>query len=94
MEKEIKEDKMLEFRYVIKDETGLHARPAGMLAKEAKKYTCVCTLTKEGTTVKASQLMKLMSLAVKQGDTVTVAAEGEDEDTAIAALKAFFEANL
>ena len=38
--------------------------------------------------------MKLMSLAVKQGDTVTVAAEGEDEDTAIAALKAFFEANL
>lgn len=33
MEKEIKEDKMLEFRYVIKDETGLHARPAGMLAK-------------------------------------------------------------
>ena len=38
--------------------------------------------------------MKLMSLAVKQGDTVTVTAEGADEDEAIAALKAFFEANL
>ena len=85
---------MTQFEYTVNDPLGIHARPAGMLAKEAKKYTCVCTLTKEGTTVKASQLMKLMSLAVKQGDTVTVAAEGEDEDTAIAALKAFFEANL
>ena len=85
---------MKQFEYTVNDPLGIHARPAGMLAKEAKKYTCVCTLTKEGTTVKASQLMKLMSLAVKQGDTVTVAAEGEDEDTAKAALKAFFEANL
>ena len=85
---------MKQFEYTVNDPLGIHARPAGMLAKESKKYTCVCTLTKEGTTVKASQLMKLMSLAVKQGDTVTVAAEGEDEDTAIAALKAFFEANL
>lgn len=85
---------MKQFEYTVNDPLGIHARPAGMLAKEAKKYTCVCTLTKEGTTVKASQLMKLMSLAVKQGDTVTVAAEGDDEDAAIAALKSFFEANL
>ena len=38
--------------------------------------------------------MMLMSLGVKQGDTVTVSAEGADEDTAIADLKAFFENNL
>ena len=85
---------MKQFEYTVNDPLGIHARPAGLLAKEAMKYACVCTLTKEGTTVKASQLMKLMGLAVKQGDTVTVAADGEDEDTAIAALKAFFEANL
>ena len=36
----------------------------------------------------------LMSLGVKNGDTVTVSAEGEDEDTAIEALKEFFEKNL
>ena len=40
MEREIKEDKMLEFQYVIKDETGLHARPAGMLAKLVKDADC------------------------------------------------------
>ena len=43
---------------------------------------------------KLTQLMMLMSLGVKQGDTVTVRSKGEDEDAAIETLKAFFEANL
>jgi len=85
---------MKTFDYTVKDALGIHARPAGMLAKEAKGFASVITITKAGTTVKASQLMKLMSLAVKCGDQVTVGAEGEDEDAAIAAMKAFFEANL
>lgn len=85
---------MKQFEYTISDPLGIHARPAGMLVKEAKGYTSACTITKNGVTVKASQLMKLMSLGVKQGDVVTVTADGADEDTAIAALKAFFEANL
>lgn len=44
--------------------------------------------------MKASQLMKLMSLAAKNGDEVVVAAEGPQEEEAIAALKAFFQENL
>ena len=47
-----------------------------------------------GTTVKASQLMKLMSLGVKQGNEITVAAEGPSEEEALAAMKKFFEENL
>lgn len=85
---------MKSFEYKITDALGIHARPAGMLVKEAKQFTSTCTVTKNGTTVKASQLMKLMSLGVKQGDLVTVTADGADEDAAIAALKALFEANL
>ena len=85
---------MKQFEYTVQDPLGIHARPAGMLVKEAKKFTSACTVTKNGTTAKAGQLMKLMSLGVKQGDSVLVTAEGEDEDAAIAALKAFFEANL
>lgn len=38
--------------------------------------------------------MKLMSLGVKKGDEVVVAADGADEDAAVAALQAFFETNL
>ena len=85
---------MKTFEYTIKDELGIHARPAGLLVKEAKKYESECTITKDGKTKKLTQLMMLMSLGVKQGETVTVTAEGADEDTALEGLKAFFEANL
>lgn len=85
---------MKTFDYTIKDELGIHARPAGLLAKEAKKFTSACTLTKDGNTKKLTQVMMLMSLGVKQGETVTVTAEGPDEEEAIAALKAAFESNL
>ena len=85
---------MKTFEYTIKDELGIHARPAGLLVKEAKKYESECKITKDGKTKKLTQLMMLMSLGVKQGETVTVTAEGADEDAAIAGLKEFFEANL
>lgn len=85
---------MKTFEYTIKDELGIHARPAGLLVKEAKKYESECTITKDGKTKKLTQLMMLMSLGVKQGETVIVTAEGADEDAAIAGLKEFFEANL
>ena len=86
---------MKQFEYTINDPLGIHARPAGMLVKEAKAFAdTVVTITKNGTTVKATQLMKLMSLAVKNGDEVVVAAEGPAEEAAIAELKKFFEENL
>ena len=86
---------MKNFTYTITDPLGIHARPAGMLVKEAKAFAdTVVTITKNGTTVKATQLMKLMSLGVKQGDVVTVAAEGANEDAAIIAISNFFQNNL
>ena len=86
---------MKQFAYTIKDPLGIHARPAGLLAKAAKAYAdTTITVTKDDKTVKASQLMKLMGLTVKQGNTVTVAADGPAEDEAIAAMQKFFEENL
>ena len=86
---------MKQFECTIHDPLGIHARPAGMLVKEAKAFAdTVVTITKNGTTVKATQLMKLMSLGVKKGDVVTVAAEGADEDAAIIAISNFYQNNL
>ncbi len=86
---------MKQFNYVINDPLGLHARPAGLLAKLAKPYAdTVISVTKGDKTVKASQLMKLMSLAAKNGDEVTVTVEGPEEEAAFEAVKAFFDANL
>ena len=85
---------MKTFDYTIKDELGIHARPAGVLVKEAKKYQSAITITKDGKSAAATKLMAIMSLGVRCGNTVQVSVEGEDEDTAAEAMKAFFEANL
>ena len=85
---------MKQFNYPITDPLRIHARPAGLLAKEAKKFASACTITKGDQTKKLTQLMMIMSLGVKQGDEITVAADGADEDAAIEALQAFFTANL
>ncbi|HIY21830.1 MAG TPA: HPr family phosphocarrier protein [Candidatus Flavonifractor merdigallinarum] len=86
---------MVTFTYTIQDELGIHARPAGLLAKLAKSFEpTVVSITKDGKTVKASQLMKLMALAVKKGNEITVTVEGEKESEAAAAMKQFLEENL
>ena len=63
MEKEIKEDKMLEFRYVIKDETGLHARPAGMLAKLVRADPAIMAAPLITTIVDALSLVLYFTIA-------------------------------
>ena len=85
---------MKEFQYVIKDEAGIHARPAGMLAKVAKNFKSKITLVGNGREADALRLMAVMSLGLKQGAEMTVRVEGEDEEQAAEAMKAFLEANL
>ena len=85
---------MKTFNYTIKDEIGIHARPAGLLAKKAKEFESTITLEKNGKSVNVTRLMMLMGLGVKCGETVTVTVEGPDEDKAAAEMEAFFNANL
>jgi phosphocarrier protein len=85
---------MKEFKYVITDEVGIHARPAGLLVKEAKKYTSEIIIAKGDKSAKATALMKLMGMGVVKGDEVTITVEGEDEDVAAAAIEAFMKANF
>ncbi|MGN0164619.1 MAG: HPr family phosphocarrier protein [Lachnospiraceae bacterium] len=85
---------MKEFNYTITDETGIHARPAGIIAKKAKEFSATTTITKDGKSAELRKLMAVMSLGVKKGDTVTVAADGADEEAAIAALEELFKTEL
>lgn len=85
---------MKQFEYTVTEPVGIHARPAGLLTKEAKKYKSTITLTKDGKSVNVLKLMALMGLGVKCGDTVSVTVEGEDEETVAPAMEAFFKANL
>lgn len=85
---------MVSFKYTITDEVGIHARPAGILVKEAKKYPATITLKTAKGSTDARKLMAIMALGVKQNDEVTVEVEGENEEQAAKEIQAFFEANL
>lgn len=85
---------MKQFNYTIKDEVGIHARPAGMLAKTAKGFKSEILIEKDGKSVNATKLMMLMGMGIKCGDTVTVTITGEDEEAASSAMQEFFAANL
>ena len=81
---------MKQFNYLIKNELGIHARPAGMLVKSAEPFCSNVSIANGDKTADAKHLFELLRLTVKCGDKVTVTCEGEDEDNAAAALEVFF----
>lgn len=86
---------MRQFTYTITDDLGIHARPAGQLAKLAKSFPdTASTLTLGERSAKLNQLMALMGLGVKKGHEITVIVEGTAEDEAHDALLKFFQEHL
>ena len=86
---------MKQFNYTITDPVGIHARPAGMLAKAVKALDSTVTITKaDGRSAAATKLMAVMGLGVKGGDTVNVTVEGGDEEASLQAMEKFFQENL
>lgn len=85
---------MREFSYTIKDEVGIHARPAGLLVKEASKFSSDITIMTKGKSADAKKLFSVMSLSAKTGDVVKVSIFGEDESVAEQNLQQFFQKNL
>ena len=86
--------KMKEFKYVITDPEGIHARPAGELVKATKEFQSAITLTKDGKTGDCKRIFGIMGLAVKAGNEITLTFDGEDEEAAYAAVTEFVKANL
>ena len=79
---------MAKFTYVVQDNEGIHARPAGMLAKEAKALEGVkVTIAGNGKTADATRLMAIMAMGIKKGMEVEVTVEGENEEAAAAIWK-------
>ena len=86
---------MKQFTYTITDPVGIHARPAGLLAKAAKALDSTVTIAKaDGKSTTATKLMALMGLGIKQDDIVTVTVEGGAEDANAAAMEQLFKDNL
>lgn len=85
---------MKEFNYTITDPEGIHARPAGLLVKKANEYTSKVTICINGREADAKRIFAIMGLGVKKDMTITVKAEGDDEQAAIAGIGEFLKENL
>ncbi|MFU0833836.1 MAG: Phosphocarrier protein HPr [Oscillospiraceae bacterium] len=85
---------MKEFQYTIKEENGIHARPAGLLVRKAQSYQSSATMVHNEKSADIKRLFALMGLNVKKGDTVTVQVSGADEEAAAQGLKEFLSENL
>ena len=85
---------MKEFEWEIRDRFGIHARPAGMLAKEASKFSSEILIIKEGKEADARKLFGIMGLGIKCDDKIKIKINGTDENDAEIALKKFFQENL
>lgn len=86
---------MKKFTYTVKEASGIHARPAGLLVKAAKALDSTITLENAaGKSAAATKLMAVMGLGIKQDDTVTVTVEGGNEEANAAAMEKFFGENL
>lgn len=85
---------MCEFTYVIKDEIGIHARPAGALVKIAKESESDVTMECKGKTADLKKIFALMSLAVKCGDEIKISVTGADEEKTLDEIREYLTKNL
>ncbi len=85
---------MKQFNYVITDEVGIHARPAGNLSKLCKGFASKVTIEANGKSAEATKLMAVMQLGAKKDTEITVTVEGDDEENAANEVEAFLKENL
>lgn len=82
---------MKEFEFVVTDPQGIHARPAGLLVKEAKKFESNISVFKGARKGDLKKIFTVMALGVKQGESIKVQVEGADEEQAASAVEAFLK---
>lgn len=85
---------MRQFKYVIQDDQGIHARPAGVLVKAANEFQSSIQMEKRGQKGDLKRIFGIMALCVKKGDEVTITIEGTDEDTAAEKMEELFKQQL
>ena len=88
---ESKEIIMKKLQYVITDTSGIHARPAGLLVKEASKFQSEIKIAKGEKNADCKSIFGIMGLAVKQNETITILVDGPDEEEAALSIEKFLQ---
>lgn len=82
---------MTERAFTIKNRLGLHARPAALFVQEAARHKSAIVVVKDGLEVNGKSVMGLMLLAAEGGSTLTIKADGPDEEQALEGLGRLFD---
>ena len=85
---------MKTFTHIVADAAGMHARPAGRLAKEAGAFASTIEIEKDGRTADARRILSVMGLGIRGGDRITVSVTGTDEQQAAQAMQTFFQEHI
>ena len=85
---------MLTKTVVINNPTGLHLRPAGNLCKEAVKYKSRITFNYRNNNTNAKSVLSVLAACVKQGESIELVIEGDDEEEAMANISRIIEEGL
>ena len=85
---------MLTKTVVINNPTGLHLRPAGNLCKEAVKYKSKITFNYRNNNTNAKSVLSVLAAGVKQGESIELVIEGDDEEEAMENMVRVIEEGL
>jgi len=85
---------MIEKEIIIKNKSGLHARPAAVIVQKANEYRSDILLEKGDDRVNAKSIMGVMMLAAAEGSTLKIIASGEDEREAVAMISKLLESDI
>lgn len=85
---------MIQFNYTVKDMVGIHARPAGAIAKKSKEYESEILLHYDDKSTPIKKVIAVMSLGIGHGEEITISVDGVDEEKAAKEMKEFIEKNL
>ena len=85
---------MVERDIIIRNKTGLHARPAAVVVQKANDFNSTIFLEKDEDRVNAKSIMGVMMLAAGEGSRIKIIAEGEDELEAVKTISALLESDI
>lgn len=85
---------MVSEKVTIKNPTGLHLRPAGILCKEALRYQSSVKFRFGNSTSNAKSVLSVLGACVKCGDEITFICDGPDEEKALADMVALVKSGL
>ncbi len=85
---------MVEKKFLITDETGIHARPATQLVNCAGQYHSELKLIYNEKAVNLKSIMGVMSLGISKGAEIIIHAEGSDEAEALNSIEEVIKGGL